>query len=141
MNARMTSPHLLFHRVYDDGEVRIEVGIDPGYNTTATLAGRGTVRGAKALCEMLDDAANRLGRHNRTRSLVSLEALHDSQIRGQLILGRWLFKNRSLVDAIAVYGGKPWEMRLARAAMQIAQVSSAGFFQTHGEAKRFLGRE
>ncbi|MEZ4268532.1 MAG: hypothetical protein R3F39_19375 [Myxococcota bacterium] len=141
MNARTTNPNLLFHRVYDDGEVRIEVGIDPGYNTTAVLAGRGTVKGAKALCDILDDAANKLGRHNRTRSLVSLEKLHDSPIRGQLILGKWLFQNRSLVDAIAVYGGKPWEMKLARAAMQIAQVSNAGFFQTEAEAKRFLGRE
>ncbi|MCB9728731.1 MAG: hypothetical protein H6744_17495 [Deltaproteobacteria bacterium] len=139
MNARNSDRELLFHRVYDDGDVRIEVGIDTAYNSIATLAGRGTVKGAKALTRMLDDASEQLGRHNRTRSLVSLEALHDSPIRSQLVLGKWLFQNRQLVDAIAVYGGKPWEMKLARAVMQIAQLQNAGFFQTRPEAEAFLG--
>jgi hypothetical protein len=141
MNAKTSDPDLLFQRVYDDGEIRIQVGIDAAYNTTAILSGRGTVKGAKALTDILDEAADKLGRHNRTSSLVSLERLYDSPIRGQLILGKWLYQNRQLVKIISVYGGKPWEMKMARAVMQIAQINNAGFFQTEAEAKRFLGRE
>jgi hypothetical protein len=140
MNAKTSDPDLLFQRVYDDGEIRIQVGIDAAYNTTAILSGRGTVKGAKALTDILDEAADKLGRHNRTSSLVSLERLYDSPIRGQLILGKWLYQNRQLVKIISVYGGKPWEMKMARAVMQIAQINNAGFFQTEAEAKRFLGR-
>ena len=95
--------------------------------------------GVRAFVRMLDAAIAQIGRENKTRTLVDLRALHSSPIRAQVVLGKWLFKNREVVDRLAVFGGRPWEMKLARGIMALARVREVGFFDDEGPARASLG--
>ena len=70
--------------------------------------------------------------------LVDLRELHGVPIRSQFMLGKWLFGNKQRFARIAVFGGRAWEMRLARAIMTIAGMDRVGFFNTEAEATGWL---
>ena len=130
---------IIFSREYDHGGARITLSFDDAYRGLAVFSGSGTMDGVRAFVRMLDAAIKELGRENKTRTLVDLRSLHSSPIRAQVVLGKWLFMNRDVVDRLAVFGGRAWEMKLARGIMKLARIREVGFYDEQGPARASLG--
>lgn len=129
---------LLYDRAFEDGKVSISVQIDERYRTRIALKGRGTMEGVLAFLGMLDECIEELGTDHPVEALIDLLALDGAPIRAQVKIGRWLFAKRHLVKSVAVFGGKTWEMKVARAVMVIARIHNVGFFKEEPEAVRYL---
>jgi hypothetical protein len=129
---------LLYDRTFEDGEVFISVQIDERYRTRIALQGRGTMEGVLAFLAMLDECIAELGTDHPVEALIDLLALDGAPLRAQVRIGRWLFAKRHLVKSVAVFGGKTWEMKLARAVMAMARIHNVGFFKAEPEAVRYL---
>ncbi len=129
----------IYEKTYDDGSVKIEIALDTQYRSLTRFYGKGTMPGARAFVAMLDEMIEAAGREHRTQAMSDLRQLHGSPVRAQFVIGKWLFKNKDLVEGVAVFGGRPWEMKLAKAVMKIARLDGVGFFQTEAEALAFLG--
>jgi len=129
----------LFERDWADGKGgTITYTIDGEYKARIVMGGKGTMDGTHAFVRMLDDAITELGRDKKVTTKIDLRNLRDSPVRAQFILGKWLFKNKDQVENLAIFGGKAWEMRLARLIMKIARMHRVGFFDTEPQALAFL---
>lgn len=135
----LLSDEKIYEKTYDDGSVKIEIALDKQFRSLTRFYGKGTMGGARAFVAMLDEMVAVAGRENKTQAMSDLSQLHGSPVRAQFVIGKWLFKNKDLVDAVAVFGGRPWEMKLAKAVMKIARLDGVGFFQNQADAERFLG--
>lgn len=113
--------------------------IDPDFKVRLVATGKGTMEGAHAFVRILNEAIEELGRDYRVEAKVDLRQLYSSPVRAQFVLGKWLFANKALIDNVAIFGGKPWEMRLARVVMKIARMKRVGFFDTEAQAIAYLG--
>jgi hypothetical protein len=128
-----------FDKSYDDGQSRFRFTVDEAYLTIIRFHGKGNMDSAHAFIGMLDEALDVLGRDRKTTAIVDLSDLHGSPLRAQFILGKWLFKNKAIINGIAVFGAAPWETTLAKAIFKIAGMSRVTFCKTEPEARRWLG--
>lgn len=129
----------LFTRDYDDGKGQISYTIDVDYKARVVMKGDGSMSGTNAFVTMLDQALDELGRDKHVFAKVDLRGLSNSPLRAQFVLGKWLFRNKKVIKNLAIFGGKAWEMKLARVIMKIAKMPRVGFFDTEPQAVQFLG--
>jgi hypothetical protein len=123
----------------EPGQV-IHITTDEAYRTVVVFDGKGSMSGTKALMDLVESLRDQLGHHIRITVLVDLRRLDGVPLRAQFVLGRWLIARRRDIERIAVFGGKPLEMGLARAAMTVAGMADTAFFgQRLEDAVRFLG--
>jgi len=107
--------------------------------TVSTFNGKGSVKGTRAYMQMLDEILSLFPDGKARPSLVDLSNLQDTPLRSQLMLGRWMLKNRHRVDKVALVGAKAWERKLAQAIMKIARFKRMEFFADQGPAREWLG--
>ena len=129
----------LLTRDYDDGKGTIKLTVDASYRVRLVLRGKGTMPGTLAFLKMLDESIRELDQDHKKAVSIDLRGLSGSPVRAQFILGKWLFKNKSNVAGLAIFGGKAWEMKLARLVVKIARLHGVGFFDTEPQAISFLG--
>ena len=119
---------------------RIDLRVDAQMRSHVVHIGKGSVAGTRAAIVMFEEVKALLGADVRTVTLVDIRGLYDAPIRSQLILGKWLLKNKAQLKRLAVFGGHAWEMKLARALSKMAGLASVtGFFQREAEARAYLG--
>lgn len=113
--------------------------LDARFRSRSRLAGQGSMAGVRAYVAILDEAVATFGRDRTTTALVDLTELRDPPLRAQLVLGKWLLSHRKQVERVAVFGGRPIEMKVAQFVMTLARIDGVGFFQDEAAAVRFLG--
>ncbi len=114
--------------------------VDADHRGVMVTEGKGTMAGARASLEVLDEALAALGHEPPFSGIVDMRDVTGSPLRASLLLGGWLHKHRHVFGKIAVFGAKPWEMRIARTVAKIARMAKqVGFSNTEAEARRFLG--
>ena len=129
---------LLFRREYRDEGGRFDLELDPQYRIRLTFHGAGTMNGAHALVDMLDEVARVVPVGTVVNACIDLTELTKSPVRSQFLLGKWLIKHRNQLAHCAIFGARPWEKRLASAVMSIARFQRARFFDTGDEAADWL---
>lgn len=106
----------------------IRLTLDGQNRGVVVIEGKGSIAGAHALIKLIDDARDELGHHIVISSLVDLRRLEGAPLRAQFVLGKWLLARRKQIHKVAIFGGKPFEMGLARAIMTIAGMGSKAWF-------------
>ena len=135
----MSETTYLFEREWERGSARVVFRVDDVHRSFCYFSGKGTMDGARAFLRFVNEAIEEFGDEYLTTSLVDLSQLHGAPIRSQFLLGKWLFKNKRYIAKIAVFGGKPYEMAIARAVMKIARMKQVDFFKRGPDARAFLG--
>lgn len=119
---------------------RIDITVDDAHRAVVVFDGKGSMPGAKALVELVDAIRDELGHDILISALVDMRKLDGAPLRAQFLIGRWLLSRKKQIDKVAVFGGKPFEMGLAKAVMTIAGMGSKASFGNHlADAVRFLG--
>jgi len=126
---------LRFDKTYRDSNGEFRVTMDEDAMIVMGFDGRGSIQGTWALVGILDEVTALLDAHEKVRCVVDLRGLSSTPLRAQLILGKWLFQHRGNVKAIAIYGARPWEKKLAKAVMKIARLKQVAFLD-HEKAAR-----
>lgn len=135
----MSDGKLIFQRVWEDKDGgRILFSVDDSYRGLARMIGKGTMEGARMYVSILDEAKAFVGTEAKTRGIVDLRELYGAPFRAQFLLGRWLLRNKESFDRLAVFGGRPFEMKIARAIAKIARMDRIGFFDREQEALDYL---
>ena len=94
--------------------------------------------GAREFLKMADEAIAFFGPEYKTKITADLRSLRGAPLRSQVLLGKWLLKNKRYVERIAVFGGKRVEMAIAKAVMKIARMTHVGFFNDELSARTFI---
>src|SRR5690606_27655440 len=100
--------------------------------------GHGSVAHVERLVSDLDDLDREVAGAPPMDALIDLTGAEHAPLRVQLILGKWLFKKRHRVHRMAVYGGPPLPMKIARAVCTIARMEQVGFFEGRSDALGFV---
>jgi hypothetical protein len=134
------SPQWLAKRHWQEQGQVIDITVDPSHRTVVVFDGKGSMAGAQALIDLVESIRDELGHHILITALVDMRRLDGAPLRAQFTLGKWLLMRRKQMDKIAIFGGKPFEMGIARAVMTIAGMGSKANFGNHLEqALAFLG--
>lgn len=134
-----SQPWLAKRHWHEPGQV-IDITVDASHRTVVVFDGKGSMGGAKALIDLVESIRDELGHHILITALVDMRKLDGAPLRAQFTLGKWLLMRKKQMDKIAIFGGKPFEMGIARAVMTIAGMGSKANFGNHlDEALRFLG--
>ena len=128
----------IFKREWVRGTARVLFLVDSEFRSFLHFEGKGSMDGTRAFVRFADEAIAEFGENYRSQSLVDLTKLDSAPLRAQFVLGKWLLKNKRYLTQIAVFGGKPFEMAIARAVMKIARMKSVGFFNHGHQARQFL---
>lgn len=127
------------HRSHDSGESRYDMTLHHSLLLHIVLGGKGTMQGVERLLAALEEMELLLAPHEKVTALIDLTSLNGAPLRAQLRLGKWLFARRERAARIAIFGGKPVEIAVARAVMKIAHMKHVGFYAHEHEAREFLG--
>lgn len=130
----------LTERTWNEPGQRIDITVDAEYRVAVVFTGKGSMPGAKALIDLVESIRDELGRDKMISALVDMRGLDGAPLRAQMTLGRWLMSSKKQIDKVAIFGGKPFEMGVARAIMTIAGMGQKASFGNHlSDALRFLG--
>ena len=132
------SNELLFDRQWSEPSGNFTMTVDQSHFGVTRMFGKGTMAGTRAFVEMLDESVTVVGEDVYVRALVDLRELTGSPLRSQILLGKWLLKNKHRFHRIAVFGGDPWEMKLARAIATLARFKNIGFYGDETPALSYL---
>lgn len=134
------SKRWLAERNWSEPTQRIDITVDSEYRMAVVFTGKGSMAGAKALVDLIDSLRTELGHHVMISALVDMRRIDGAPLRAQIVLGRWLMMSKKQIAKVAIFGGKPFEMGIARAVMTIAGMGQKASFGNHlDEALRFLG--
>jgi len=118
----------------------IDITVDDAHRAVVVFDGKGSMDGARALVANIDAIRDELGHDVHISALVDMRRLDGAPLRAQFLIGKWLLARKKQIERVAVFGGKPFEMGLARAVMTIAGMSAKASFGNHRhEALAFLG--
>lgn len=106
---------------------------------TVAFSGTGEMPTTRAFVETMDKVIAAHGSGGPIRFAMDLTDFDKSPIRAQVVLGKWLMANKACFSKIAVFGGKPAEIKMARGIGKIAGFDALGAFATKAEADAFLG--
>lgn len=135
-----TPQEWLAKRHWKEQDQVIDITVDASHRTVVVFDGKGSMAGAKALIDLVESIRDELGHHILITALVDMRKLDGAPLRAQFTLGKWLLMRKKQMDKIAIFGGKPFEMGIARAVMTIAGMGAKASFGNHlDEALRFLG--
>ncbi len=130
----------LAERTWAEPGQRIDITVDDAHRAVVVFDGKGSMPGARALIELIDAIRDELGHEIRISALVDMRRLDGAPLRAQFLIGKWLLTRKKQIAKVAVFGGKPFEMGVARAVMKIAGMGQQAFFGNHAsEALAFLG--
>jgi len=130
----------LVERTWRETNQVIHITVDATYRTVVVFDGKGSMDGARALIQLVDEVRDTLGHHVLIEALVDMRRLDGAPLRAQFLIGKWLLSRKKQIEKVAVFGGKPFEMGLARAIMTIAGMGSKASFGNHlKDAMAFLG--
>ncbi|MCC6625315.1 MAG: STAS/SEC14 domain-containing protein [Deltaproteobacteria bacterium] len=134
-----TRPAWLVERTWRETNQVIHITVDTNHRTVVVFDGRGSMEGARALIQLVDEIRDHLGHHILIEALVDMRRLDGAPLRAQFLIGKWLLTRKKQIQKVAVFGGKPFEMGLARAIMTIAGMGSKAWFGNHlADALGFL---
>lgn len=139
MTQASAADDVRLHRSHDTGESRFTLTLHRSMLLHIVLAGKGTNQGVERLLGHLEEMEQDLAPDEKVRALIDLTTLEGAPLRAQLRLGKWLFVRRERAERIAIFGGKPMEIAVARAVMKIAHMKHVGFYAHDHEARTFLG--
>lgn len=106
---------------------------------TVAFSGTGEMSTTRAFVETMDKLVATHGSGGPIRFAMDLREFEKSPLRAQVMLGRWLMSNKTAFSKIAVFGGKPAEIKMATGIGKIAGFDALGAFATKVEADAFLG--
>ncbi len=130
----------LIRREWTDGIQTIHMDVDAMLRSVMVFDGKGTMDGARAVITLADSVRAELGPGKILAALVDMRRLDGAPLRSQFVLGKWLLSTRKTIDKVAMFGGSPFDMGLARAVMTIAGMGKkAHFGQRREDALAFLG--
>jgi hypothetical protein len=132
------SPDILFERHWAQGGARVDFHVDEKMYSLVVFSGKGSMDGAREFLKMADEAIAFFGPDYKTKITADLQSLRGAPLRSQVLLGKWLLKNKRYVERIAVFGGKRIEMAIAKAVMKIARMTHVGFFNDASSARTFI---
>jgi len=135
----LDDPRWITTRTWSEPGQVLHIAVDEVLRAVVYLSGKGSMGGARALIDVMEKIRDHLGHDKVFTAVVDLRELDGSPLRAQFLLGKWLFQRKAQLERVAIFGGKPFEMRLARAVMKIARMKNAGFFDTGDEAIRWMG--
>ena len=128
----------LFHRALESETSGYDLRLSEGWHVTLTMWGRGSVDHVERLLEHLDELDRDYADAPALAAAIDLSGAIHAPLRVQLMLGKWLFKKRHRVQKMAVFGGPPLPMKIARAVCSIARMEQVGFFEGREGALAFL---
>jgi hypothetical protein len=135
-----SAPRWLVDRTWEEPGQRIHITMDEDHRAVVVFDGKGSMHGAQALIDLIDGVRAELGTHIVISALVDMRRLDGAPLRAQFLIGRWLLSRKKQIAKVAVFGGKPLEMGIARAVMTIAGMGQkASFGNNMADAIRFLG--
>jgi len=141
MMTPQESGDLLYEKEWSEPTGRFRMTLDKNHFAVTRFFGKGSMAGTRAFVEGLDASHAVVGDGvTDVRALCDLSQLSGAPVRAQYILGKWLIGHKHQFHAIAVFGGKPWEMTLARAIARIARFRNIGFFADEPASLEFLNR-
>jgi len=130
----------LTQRTWTEPTQRIDITVDAEHRVAVVFTGKGSMPGTKALIDMVESIRAEVGLDVVISALVDMRKLDGAPLRAQIVLGRWVLSRKKDISKVAIFGGKPFEMGLARAVMTIAGMGRKASFGNHlDEAVRFLG--
>ena len=133
------TPRWLVERTWRETNQLIHITVDAAHRTVVVFDGKGSMDGAKALIQLVDEIRDQVGHHILISAMVDMRRLDGAPLRAQFLIGKWLLSRKMHIQKVAVFGGKPFEMGLARAVMTIAGMGSKAWFgNTVSEARAFL---
>lgn len=135
-----TSTNWLAQRRWQEPGQLIDITVDAEHRAVVVFDGKGSMTGAKALIDLIDAIRDEVGHHVLISALVDMRKLDGAPLRAQFTIGKWLLTRKKQMDKVALFGGKPFEMGIARAVMTIAGMGAKAHFGNQlGDALRFLG--
>ena len=135
-----TPPRLLVDRTWTEPGQSIHLTLDADHRGVIVFNGKGTMAGAQALIDLIDGLRAELGHDLVISALVDMRRLEGAPLRAQFLLGKWLLTRKKQISKVAIFGGKPIEMGIARAVMTISGMGQKAHFGNHlADAVRFLG--
>ena len=130
---------LIFEARQETADAWYSLSVRADYRCFLVLSGKGTMEGARAIVEMLDRAEIELGDDiPLILGAIDLSLLRGGPLRAQSVLGRWLLGHRHKFKRIAIFEGRPFEMKLGRLTMKVARFHKVGFFDRRDDALRWL---
>ena len=129
---------LLYEKEWRDANGHFRMTVDKNNFGVTRFFGKGSMDGTRAFVVMLDESDAAVGTADDIRAMVDLRELSGAPIRAQFILGKWLMNHKHRFYRIGVFGGKPWEMKLARAVAKIARFKNIGFFGDEKSTLEYL---
>lgn len=134
-----SDPRWTVVREWSEPRQQIRIVVDAELRAIVHFRGDGSMPGAKALIDLMDDIREELGRDKVLTGLVDMRELSGAPLRAQFLIGKWLFQNKRQLASIAVFGGRPFEMKIAKAVMKIGGMKNATFVNRVDEAVAWLG--
>lgn len=127
-----------FHRAHQSERGSFEIILTENWDLSMTLKGVGTVETFRILIDALEELHQTYLDSPKIRAGVDLTGGENAPLRAQIMLGKWLLSRRDRVGRLAVFGGPPIPMKIARAVCALAGMRDAEFFKTREEGIRFL---
>ena len=126
------------NRYEDPGVGWFTVVLDADRVLHATIHGKGTVKGTRAIVAMFEEVAALRQGDEQVDGFMDLRGLSKTPLRAQAILAKWLITRRGAIHRVALFGARPWERKVAQAVLKLARFDRAAFFKTHDEAVAWL---
>ncbi len=130
--------NLVFEKDWREASGSFRMTLDQNHVGVTRFDGKGSMAGTRAFIAGLDEGNLMIGAASDVRALVDLSKLDGVPVRAQFMLGKWLLANKHRFYRIAVFGGKHWEMSVARAIAKIAGFQNIGFFDEENSSLGFL---
>lgn len=127
-----------FERTHQSERGSYEIILTEQWDLRMTLRGVGTVDSFRHLIDTLEEIYQTYPNTPKIRAGVDLTGGENAPLRAQMMLGKWLLSRRHRVGKLAVFGGPPLPMKIARAVCSIAGMKEAAFFRTCEDGLRYL---
>jgi hypothetical protein len=129
---------VMFHRTHTSESAGYDLRLCEGWQIALRMWGHGSVDHVHRLVDDLNELDRTYPSSPLVTVAVDLSGAVHAPLRVQLILGRWLVQKRHRVGKMAVFGGPPLPMKIARAVCAIARLHKVAFVDAHDDAVRFL---
>lgn len=129
---------VLIQRAHQTEIGSFDIILTEDWDLSMTLRGVGTVDSFRRLIDALEEVHTSYPDSPKIRAGVDLTGGENAPLRAQMMLGKWLLSRRGRVGRLAVFGGPPLPMKIARAVCSIAGMKEAEFFRTREEGLRYL---
>jgi hypothetical protein len=138
-SAEETDERSKLVRAYDDGSVAWDADFTAG-TITIKVSGHGTLQGAHAMIEFLDEALTRMNGEPAAFHF-NVAAVKSRPLRTQVLFTKWFIANRRTVRRGVIVGGGAVERRTVNIFSRLSGMGHVRFFAHDDEARVWLGSE